>query len=128
MGKKRLIIELGMGTEIHGQDMTRAAEKAVRDAMSRVCIGVGLKELFNLTGHNDVILEVLIACPHPEEVDPQKIREILMSNKSDIKIVKGGMLVKGHLDPFYDDRSDEIIVANAAITILIDTDEVTLQK
>jgi len=51
-----------------------------------------------------------------------------MSNKSDIKIVKGGMLVKGHLDPFYDDRSDEIIVANAAITILIDTDEVTLQK
>jgi len=70
MGKKRLIIELGMGTEIHGQDMTRAAEKAVRDAMSRVCIGVGLKELFNLTGHNDVILEV--PAPIPRKWIPKK--------------------------------------------------------
>lgn len=128
MGRKRLIIELGMGTEIHGQDMTRAATKAVRDAMSRLCIDVGLKELFNLTGHDDIMLEVLIACPRPKEVNAREIRKVLMSNKSEIKIVEGGMLAKGHLDPYYDDTTDEILVANAAITVLIDTDQVSLQK
>ena len=128
MGRKRFIIELGMGTEIHGQDMTRAAIRAVRDATSKVCIGVGFSELFASTDHDEVMLEVLIACPRPEEVNIEEIRKTLISSKSDIKVVLGGMLAKGHLDPYYNDKSDEIIVANAAITVLMDTDKVSLQR
>lgn len=128
MNMKRYVVELGMGTEIHGQDTTNACVKAVRDAMSRLCIGVGLKELFNLTGHDDIFLEVLVACPHPEEVDTKEIQKTLLSNKSKIDVIKGGMIARGHIDPYYEDASDEIIVANAAITVFIDTDKVTLQK
>ena len=124
MTGKRFVVELGMGVEIHGQDMTEAAVKAVKDAIGRRCIGVGLSELFNLTGHDDISLDVLVACPRPEEVDVEEVRKVLLSKRSDIRVVKGGMLARGHRDPFYDDQSDEIIVANAAITVLVDTDKV----
>src|SRR4030043_799676 len=111
MAGKRFVVERGMGVEIHGQDMTEAAVKAVKDAISRRCIGVGLNELLNLTGHDDIALDVLVACPRPEEVDVEEVRKVLLSKHSDIRVVKGGMLARGHRNPFYDDQSDEILVA-----------------
>jgi len=127
MNGKRFVVELGMGVEIHGQDMTEAAVKAMKDAMGRLCIGVGLNELFGLTGHDDIALEVLVACPRPEEVDVEEIRKVLLPKSSDIKVIRGGMLARGHLDPYYGDQSDEILVANAAVTVFIDTDKVNLK-
>ena len=35
---RRFIIEFGLGTDFHGQDVNKAAQKAVRDAMSRCCL------------------------------------------------------------------------------------------
>ncbi len=128
MNKKRFIVELGTGIEIHGQDMTRAAIKAIRDAMSRLCVGLGLGELFNLTGHDDIILEVLIACPRPEEVKVEEVKKVLLSSQNEVKVVPGGMLARGHIDPVYKDKSDEIIVVNAAITVLVDIDKVKLEQ
>ena len=128
MNKKRFIVELGTGIEIHGQDMTRAAVKAVRDAMGRQCVGLGLGELFNLTGHDDIILEVLVACPRPEEVKIDEVKKVLLSTQNEVKVVQGGMLARGHIDPVYKDKAEEIVVANAAITVLVDTDKVKLEQ
>ena len=35
---KRFIVELGMGTDLHGGDVTKAAKRAVRDAVSKSCL------------------------------------------------------------------------------------------
>lgn len=35
---KKFIVEFGMGTDFHGQDVTKAAKKAVKDAVSRSCL------------------------------------------------------------------------------------------
>ena len=32
MAKKRCLLEMGMGTDLHGKDYTKAAQRAVRDA------------------------------------------------------------------------------------------------
>ena len=119
---------MGTGIEIHGQNMTRAAVKAVRDAMSRQCVGLGLGEIFNLSGHNDITLDVLIACPRPEEVNLDEVRKMLPSPRCEVKVVDGGMSARGHVDEMYGDKSDEIIIANAAVTVLVDIDKVTLQQ
>ena len=33
MARKRLVAEMGMGTDLHGQDYTKAAVRALRDAL-----------------------------------------------------------------------------------------------
>ena len=43
----RYIIEFGMGTDFHGQDVSKAAAKAVKDAVSRSCL-CGLSEVLRL--------------------------------------------------------------------------------
>lgn len=90
MARTRLFIEIGTGIELHGQDLTHAAAKAVRDAVSRVCFVMGLHETFRLTGHQDSIISVLVA--------------------------------RGHFDPGSGDKSDDIYIANAAVTVLVDAE------
>ncbi|HEY32592.1 MAG TPA: hypothetical protein G4O10_05750 [Dehalococcoidia bacterium] len=125
MNKKRFAIEMGMGVEQHGQDVTRAAAKAVKDAISRVSL-VGLLEMVELRDLNEMFVEVLIACPRPEEVDTDEVLQALPFGQKEIMLVEGGMVLHGHQLPILEDRSDEIIIANAAVTVYIDTDKAVI--
>lgn len=127
MNKKRFIIEMGTGVEQHGQDITRAATKAVKDAISRVSL-VGLLEIVALEDLNDMLVEVLIACPRPEEIDTGEVLRALPFGQKEIKLVEGGMVVHGHELRELEDKSDEILVANAAVTVSLDVDKVVLRS
>ena len=59
---RRVVIEVGMGVDQHGQDNTRAAEKAVQDAIHRSCL-CGLREVARIKSTNEMTVEVLIGCP-----------------------------------------------------------------
>lgn len=122
MNKKRFIIEMGTGVEQHGQDTTKAATKAVKDAITRVSL-VGLLEMVALKNLNDVLVEVLVACPRPEEVNTSEVLKALPFGQKTIKVTEGGMVVHGHQIPGMGDKSDEVIVANAAVTVCIDAEK-----
>jgi uncharacterized protein (TIGR02058 family) len=127
MNKKRLVIEMGTGVEQHGQDITRAATKAVRDAISRVSL-VGLREMVVLEDLNEMFVEVLIACPRPDEVNTDEVLQALPFGQKEIKVVEGGMIVHGQQLPELEDKSDEIIIANAAVTVSVDIDRVAIKS
>ena len=38
MARKRFIVELGTGADLHGEDVTEAACRAVKDAISSNCL------------------------------------------------------------------------------------------
>jgi uncharacterized protein (TIGR02058 family) len=126
MNKKRFIIEMGTGVEQHGQDVTRAATKAVKDAIGRVNL-VGLLEMVFLEDLNDMLVEVLIACPRPGEVNTGEVLQALPFGQKDIRVVEGGMLVHGHELRELEDKSDEIIIANAAVTVSLDVEKIALR-
>ena len=51
---KRYVVEFGMGLDIHGQDAGKAAQKAVKDAVSRSCL-CGLSEVLGLRDFNEEV-------------------------------------------------------------------------
>ena len=126
MNKKRFVIEMGTGVEQHGQDITRAATKAVKDAIGRVSL-VGLREMTSLEDLDEMLVEVIIACPRPDEIDTNQVLQALPFGQKEIKTVEGGMIVHGQQLPELEDKSDEIIIANAAVTVYLDTDKVTIR-
>ncbi len=126
MNKKRFIIEMGTGVEQHGQDVTRAATKAVKDVITRVSL-VGLLEMVALEDLNDMLIDVLIACPRPQEVDTGEVLRALPFGRKEIRVVEGGMIVHGHELSALEDKSDEIIVANAAVTVSLDVEKITIR-
>ena len=122
MQKTRLLIEIGTGVELHGQDPTRAAVKAVRDAVSRVCFGMGLHETFRLGGHQDSIVSILVGVPHHEQVNKDEVFKAIPYGERELTVVEGGMIAKGHFDRGSGDKSDDIIIANAAVTVWVDAE------
>jgi len=123
MDLKKFIIEMGMGIDQHGQNPTKAAQKAVKDAMARSCL-VGLFEIARLEDVNQMIVDVLIACPRPERVDPEQVLQAVPFGKKSIRIVEGGMIAQSIYQPELGDTTDETYIANAAVTVFVDMDRV----
>ncbi len=119
-GYSRLLIEIGIGIDQHGQDANKAAERAIRDAIQRVCIP-GFRELG--IAFDETVIDVDIYVPWPEKIDAEKIKKTLPAKprKGEIRIRahKGGALVHGIYMPEYGDKGGEIVVAVAAITIWV---------
>ena len=123
MNLRRFCIEMGTGIDQHGQDVTKAAVKAVKDATARICLS-GLGEILKLGNANDMIVDVLVACPNPKQVKTKEVLAALPFGKKQLKVVEGGMTAKVAFAAELGDKVDEAVVANAAVTVSVDMDKV----
>ena len=74
MAWKRMVLQIGMGTDIRGADYTKAAVRALRDALWHNSLSVADA----LGQHVDAMhVEVTIGVPHPERVDKAAVLAIL---------------------------------------------------
>lgn len=120
MGRKRFVIEWGNGADIHGGDVSKAAQKAVKDAVSRSCL-CGLVDVFQISDPNKMHIEARIGCPYPERLNKDDVRKAIPFGSVDIEAVKGGLTVKGLYLPSLG-AGDEIVIVVAALTVYINED------
>jgi len=114
----RLLVEVGLGVEQHGQDPTKAAIKAIRDAIQRVCIPYLVEE--GLMEPDKIRLKVTIGVPHHDRVDVERIRrEIPLEGEAEFEIIEGGLKTRCVMVPELGDRSDEMLIAVASITLYV---------
>ena len=118
MAKKRFIVELGTGVDLHGENVTEAACRAVKDAISKSCL-CGLMEILDLKDPNRIELEILVACPRPEDVDAELVKSVAPVGRKTLQAVAGGLQVKGLCVPQFGRNCDQIMVANASITVWV---------
>lgn len=123
MRLKRFIIEMGMGVDQHGQEPTVAAARAVRNAIANNAL-IGIMEIAGLTDPNEMIVEVKVAVPYPEQVRENEVLAVLPFGKKKLIVENGGMKIDGLAIASLHDRNDEMLIAVAAVTVFIDTDKV----
>jgi len=99
MAKKRLAIEMGMGTDLHGQDYTKAAIRALKDALWHNSLSIAPALGYPREAMH---VEVEIGVAKPEAVDCDAVAAVL---------------------PPKDDGSDITVIANAAAVVYLDVDE-----
>jgi len=121
MVKKRLIIEMGMGIDQHGQEPTVAAARAVRNAIAHNALP-GVWEVAGLSHPDEMIVEVQVAVPHPESVRSSEVLSVLPFGRKSLKLESGGMVVQGRAIAELGDKNDDMLIAVAAVTVSIETD------
>ncbi|MEH1802915.1 MAG: Lin0512 family protein [Nostoc sp.] len=119
MARKRLIIEMGMGIDQHGQEPTVAASRAVRNAIAHNALP-GVWEVAGLSHPNQMIIEVQVAVPYPEQVREEEVLAVLPFGQKTLIVESGGMIVQGRAIPELNDKNDEMLIAIAAVTVLIE--------
>ena len=108
--KTRVIVELGSGNDLHGADYTKAALRAVQDALHHSSL-VFIRSLG--IDKKTVDVEVTIGVQRPERVDLEKVKASLPVGNVTVKAVKGGLDVP---DP---EHNDPAVIASAAIAVRI---------
>jgi uncharacterized protein (TIGR02058 family) len=126
MDYRRYLVEVGTGIDLHGEDATKAAQRAVKDAISHSSM-IGLSQLFKINGISEIeealMVDVTIAAPDPEKVDGEAVLSTLPEGGRRINVVKGGL--RFPTDSTKDEAKTHIIViVNAVIVVLVDVDKV----
>jgi uncharacterized protein (TIGR02058 family) len=85
---KRVAVEFGMGTDIRGADDTKAAVRALRDALWHNSLSIA-GALGKPT--DAMVVQVLIGVPHPERVDKAAVLAVLPHGTGTVEVVEGGL-------------------------------------
>lgn len=118
--RKRFIVEIGTGIDIHGENVTKAACRAVKDAVSRSCL-CGLLEILELKNLEDVQVNIQVSSPNPDQVDLEQVMAEVPIGRKSACAVEGGMTTQGLCVPQFAPECDQIVVVNAAVTVSIGT-------
>jgi len=125
MNYKRYLLELGTGIDLHGEDETKACQRAVRNAIEWHSM-VGLGQLFKIKSWKEMdealLVDVTVATPHPEKVDKEKVLSVLPEGQKQIAVVQGGLRFPTP-ETSELSKTHGVVVAVAAITVLVDLDK-----
>jgi len=113
LARKRLAIEMGMGTDLHGMDYTKAAIRGLKDALWHNSLSVATALGYDRE-QMDVEIEVGVA--DPDSIDKAAVAAVLPYGKATVKPVKGG------LDIPNDERSNTTVMASVAVIVYLDVE------
>ncbi len=114
MSLQRIILEMGTGNDLYGEDYTKAAVRAVQDALHHSSI-----TLFRSMGieHDSMQVEVTIGTQQPEKIDSAIIASQIPFGSVIVNSVMGGLNVT---DPV---QKTVMVIATAAVAARLDITE-----
>ena len=113
MAERRIILEMGSGNDLYGGDYTKAACRAVQDALHHSSI-----VLFKSLGYDprDMRVQVTIGVQEPDKVDLAVVAAELPHGHAEVTAVHGGLNVR-------DAANDTThVIATAAVEAFLPVD------
>jgi uncharacterized protein (TIGR02058 family) len=111
MKGKRVILEMGSGNDLHGGDYTKAAVRAVEDAIHHSSL-----TFIRTLGVDPRMMqvEVTIGVQRPEKVDAEVVKAALPHGQVTVNVVKGGLNVPD------EEVGDVAVIASAAVAVRLE--------
>lgn len=108
---QRVVLEMGMGTDIRGGDSTKAAVRALRDALWHNSLGIA-RALGLPT--DSMRVEIRIGVPDPGSVDTAQVLALLPHGSGEVHVSEGGLSIPT------DGGGDCTVIAHAAAVVWLD--------
>ena len=118
MPLKRMALELGMGTDIEGGDHTKAAIRALQNALRQNALVIA--DAFELP-RSAMHCEIIIGAQEPDTVDKEAVAAVLPYGTATVRVEHGGM------DTPKEDGSTKTTMVNAAVIVYLDLPDAKAQ-
>jgi len=112
VARKRVILELGTGNDLHGGDYTKAAIRAVQDALHHSSLSM-IRSL-GIDPKTQMFVDVTVGVQQPDKVDTEAVKACLPHGVVTVSAVKGGLDVVDH------DRGDNAVIATVAVAVRLE--------
>lgn len=83
-------LEMGLGVDLQGEDQTKAAQRAVREAINRTSLP-GMGAVLPGGDRSHMRVEVTVAVPRPDEVDTAAVAAEFPYGQVSVTAVAGGL-------------------------------------
>ncbi|XP_031127386.1 uncharacterized protein LOC116029482 [Ipomoea triloba] len=118
---KLLFVEMGVGYDQHGQDITSAAMRACRDAISSNSIPAFRRGSVPGVTFDQMKLEIKLGVPRSLQhlLDIEKIKSVFPYGKiTNIEVADGGLICSSgvHVEEM-GDKNDDCYIVNAAVYV-----------
>ena len=110
MALKRMVMQLGMGTDLQGEDHTKAACRAVHNALRQNSLHV--YDAFGVS-REAMVVEIIVGAAKPEAVDADAVAAMLPYGSCTVRVEAGGMDTPKEDGGF-------TVMANAAVIVFLD--------
>ncbi|KAB5534101.1 hypothetical protein OIU77_009323 [Salix suchowensis] len=118
---KLLFVEMGVGYDQHGQDITSAAMRACRDAISSNSIPAFRRGSIPGVASGQMKLQIKLGVPHSlqQSLDIQRVKSVFPYGEIvKFEVVDGGMICSsGVLIEEMGDENDDCYIVNAAVYV-----------
>ncbi|MEL7544771.1 MAG: Lin0512 family protein [Pseudomonadota bacterium] len=115
MVRHRMVMELGIGTDIRGQDYTKAACRALQNALRQNSLSV--YDAFGVPAEQ-MLVTIRIGVQKPEAVDVDAVAALLPYGERTVEVEFGGMDTAGR-----DVDTPGPILANCVVLADLELDE-----
>jgi uncharacterized protein (TIGR02058 family) len=115
---KLLFIETGMGIDVHGQNVTKAAVRAVQNAIHFNSMP-GIKELLPNQDLHNMHVNVKLAIPKDKDkLDEETVKKEIPFGKVTIEVMNGGMATtSGIVIEEKEDKNDLMYIVIASVEV-----------
>ncbi|XP_062095878.1 uncharacterized protein LOC133801645 [Humulus lupulus] len=118
---KLLFVEMGVGYDQHGQNITSAAMRACRDAISSNSIPAFRRGSIPGVSFDQMKLQIKLGVPHPlqQSLDIEKVKSVFPYGKIlNVEVVDGGLICSSgvHVEEM-GDKNDDCYIVNAAVYV-----------
>ncbi len=112
MALKRYVTEMGMGVDVHGGDYTKAAKRAVSDAIRHSSLN-----FFDALGKSphDMIITAKVGAGDPDAIDKSAIAEAFPFGTVTVEPTLGGLDVPGV-------NNDLMVIVNVVVLVQFEED------
>jgi uncharacterized protein (TIGR02058 family) len=116
--EKIMFIETGMGIDVHGQNITKAAIRAVQNAIHFNSMP-GIRSVLPGNSRDNMRVNVKLAVPcDKEKLDIDVVKEVLPFGMVTVEVMDGGMLTtSGILLEEKGDKNDMMYIVVASVEV-----------
>jgi uncharacterized protein (TIGR02058 family) len=108
---RNFVIEMGTGVDLHGQDGTKAAVRAVRSIFNHVSLP-GIRQVAGVKDMSEMAVELVLGVPEGVgPVDVEEVKQQFPYGVVTVKVQPGGLIVT--------DQEDPIIMVNAMVFVRV---------
>lgn len=113
-----VFIETGTGTDVHGQNITKAAVRAVKNAIHFNSMP-GIRSVLPGQSLDNMQVTIKLAVPcDKEKIDHEEVKAAIPYGSVNVEVMDGGMLTtSGIFLEDKEDKNDMMYIVNAAVEV-----------
>lgn len=113
-----MFIQTGMGTDVHGQNVTKASVRAIKNAIHTNSMP-GIRSVLPEQSLDNMKIKVKLALPCDlDKLDYEEVKKSIPYGEVNIEVMEGGMLTtSGIVLEDKQDKNDLMYIVNAAVEV-----------